>query len=138
RHCGPLLEFSATPSFVAGPAPVPGDDTDDLRDGFAVAQRTQPVGAAVLEHPLDGVRVLDLGLGVAGPFTGRVLADLGADVVKVHALYDGFWAGTHMGLGTNRGKRSIALNLKNAAGRAVLDRLLQRADVLTTNRRPGA
>jgi crotonobetainyl-CoA:carnitine CoA-transferase CaiB-like acyl-CoA transferase len=82
--------------------------------------------------------VLDLGLGVAGPFTGRVLADLGADVIKVHAVHDTYWAGTHMGLGTNRGKRSIALNLKHESGRRVLDRMIERADVLTTNWRPGA
>jgi crotonobetainyl-CoA:carnitine CoA-transferase CaiB-like acyl-CoA transferase len=82
--------------------------------------------------------VIDLGLGVAGPFAGRVLADLGADVIKVHALYDKYWAGTHMGLGTNRGKRSVALNLKSPGGREVLDRLIATADVVTTNWRPGA
>ena len=82
--------------------------------------------------------MLDLGLGVAGPFTGRVLADLGADVIKVHAVHDTYWAGTHMGLGTNRGKRSIALNLKHESGRQVLERLIERADVVTTNWRPGA
>ncbi|MDQ1384677.1 MAG: hypothetical protein QOG65_2056, partial [Actinomycetota bacterium] len=55
-----------------------------------------------------------------------------------HALHDTYWAGTHMGLGTNRGKRSIALNLKHPSGRAVLDRLIERVDVVTTNWRPGA
>jgi crotonobetainyl-CoA:carnitine CoA-transferase CaiB-like acyl-CoA transferase len=87
---------------------------------------------------LAGVRVLDLGLGVAGPFTGRVLADLGADVIKINALHDTYWNGTHMGLGTNRGKRSIALNLKDPAGREALERLLRQADVVTLNWRPGA
>ena len=91
-----------------------------------------------LAHPLAGVRVLDLGLGVAGPFTGRALADLGADVIKINALYDNYWNGTHMGLGVNRGKRSIALNLKDPAGREVLERLLQDSDVVTLNWRPGA
>ncbi|MCU1452274.1 MAG: L-carnitine dehydratase/bile acid-inducible protein, partial [Acidimicrobiales bacterium] len=67
-----------------------------------------------------------------------MLADLGADVLKVHALHDTYWSGTHMGLGTNRGKRSIAINLKHADGRAVLDRLIERADVVATNWRPGA
>jgi crotonobetainyl-CoA:carnitine CoA-transferase CaiB-like acyl-CoA transferase len=67
-----------------------------------------------------------------------MLADLGADVIKVNAMYDGYWNGTHMGLGGNRGKRSIALNLKDERGRAVLDKLLERADVITTNWRPGA
>jgi crotonobetainyl-CoA:carnitine CoA-transferase CaiB-like acyl-CoA transferase len=88
--------------------------------------------------PLAGITVLDLGLGVAGPWGGRVLADLGAEVIKVHALHDGFWASTHMGLATNWGKRSIAVNLKDPQGREVLDRLIARADVLAHNMRPGA
>jgi crotonobetainyl-CoA:carnitine CoA-transferase CaiB-like acyl-CoA transferase len=88
--------------------------------------------------PLHGVRVLDLGLGVAGPWGGRVLADLGADVIKVHALHDGYWSRTHMGMATNWGKRSIAVNLKDPAGREVLDRLLETADVVAHNMRPGA
>ena len=91
-----------------------------------------------LAHPLEGIRVLDLGLGVAGPFTGRALADLGADVIKINALHDKYWNGTHMGLGVNRGKRSIALNLKDPAGREVLEKLLQGSDVITLNWRPGA
>ncbi len=67
-----------------------------------------------------------------------MLADLGADVIKVHALHDTYWSGTHMGLGTNRGKRSIALDLKHPDGREVMAKLIEHADVLTTNWRPGA
>ena len=139
RHAGPLLEFSETPGGVAGPAPMSGEHTEEVvADARAVIQLPNVAPSPFLPHPLSGVRVLDLGLGVAGPFTGRILADLGADVIKVNAMYDGYWNGTHMGLGTNRGKRSIALNLKHADGMAVLDRLIERADVVTTNWRPGA
>jgi crotonobetainyl-CoA:carnitine CoA-transferase CaiB-like acyl-CoA transferase len=140
RHAGPVLEFSATPGAVSAPTARRGEHTAevlaeaDAHVAIASAQR-QP---NALAHALQGVRVLDLGLGVAGPFTGRVLADLGADVIKVHALHDTYWAGTHMGLGTNRGKRSIAVNLKDEQGRLVLERLIERADVVTTNWRPGA
>jgi crotonobetainyl-CoA:carnitine CoA-transferase CaiB-like acyl-CoA transferase len=143
RHAGSLLEFSATPGEISGPAPRSGQHTDEVvveatqAGGSTTAPGPGP-GSGDLNHPLEGVRVLDLGLGVAGPFTGRVLADLGADVIKVHALHDTYWAGTHMGLGTNRGKRSIALNLKHEGGRAALDKLIARADVLTVNWRPGA
>jgi crotonobetainyl-CoA:carnitine CoA-transferase CaiB-like acyl-CoA transferase len=140
RHAGSLLDFSATPGAISGPSPRSGQHTDEV-----LAEAGRPEGAVAappvgrhLDHPLEGVRVLDLGLGVAGPFTGRVLADLGADVIKVHALHDTYWAGTHMGLGTNRGKRSIALNLKHVGGRAALDKLIERADVVTVNWRPGA
>jgi len=159
RHVGALLDFSATPGAVTGPAPRSGQHTNEVlaeaasEPGCREAPTTDAAGpvstgvagpgstgppADVLAHPLSGVRVLDLGLGVAGPFTGRMLADLGADVIKVHALHDSFWAGTHMGLGTNRGKRSIALDLKSDAGRAVMGRLVAAADVFTVNWRPGA
>ena len=88
--------------------------------------------------PLAGIKVLDLGLGVAGPFGPRMLADLGADVIKIHALHDTFWAGTHMGLGTNRGKRSLSVNLKDPRGMEILHLLIDDADVIATNWRPGA
>jgi crotonobetainyl-CoA:carnitine CoA-transferase CaiB-like acyl-CoA transferase len=139
RHVGAVLEFTATPSGIAGPAPRLGEHTADvLAESMAASSAPARSPAGELASPLEGVRVIDLGLGVAGPFTGRVLADLGADVIKVHALHDTFWAGTHMGLGTNRGKRSIALNLKDERGRRVLDALVERADVVMTNWRPGA
>lgn len=146
RHVGPVLEFSATPGAVTGSTRRAGVDTAEVFDEAHIASAPASTprsssprpGSGRLAHPLQGVSVIDLGLGVAGPFTGRALADLGSDVIKVHALHDTFWAGTHMGLGTNRGKRSIALNLKDQRGRAALDALIERADVLTTNWRPGA
>jgi crotonobetainyl-CoA:carnitine CoA-transferase CaiB-like acyl-CoA transferase len=141
RHAGPLLEFSATPGSVAGPAPGSGQHTEEiLTETLSSAERPAPTweSSEALAHPLAGIRVLDLGLGVAGPFTGRALADLGADVIKINALHDKYWNGTHMGLGVNRGKRSIALNLKNPAGREALEKLLQTSDVITLNWRPGA
>jgi crotonobetainyl-CoA:carnitine CoA-transferase CaiB-like acyl-CoA transferase len=143
RHIGPLLEFSATPGMVTGPAPRSGQHTDDVvAEAELVDNHPSPAhyrdSEMDLAHPLAGIRVLDLGLGVAGPFTGRVLADLGADVIKVNALHDTYWSGTHMGLGTNRGKRSIAVNLKHPEGRAAMEKLVARADVVATNWRPGA
>jgi crotonobetainyl-CoA:carnitine CoA-transferase CaiB-like acyl-CoA transferase len=142
RHAGALLDFSATPGEVSGPSPVSGQHTEEVvaeaRHAGTFQQQIAEPRNPRLTSPLQGVRVLDLGLGVAGPFTGRVLADLGADVIKVNALHDTYWTGTHMGLGTNRGKRSIALNVKNPDGRMVLTKLIEQADVITTNWRPGA
>jgi crotonobetainyl-CoA:carnitine CoA-transferase CaiB-like acyl-CoA transferase len=138
RHAGSLLEFSATPSSVGRPSPRPGEHTDEILREAASKSTASNEMSEPLAHPLSGIRVLDLGLGVAGPFTGRVLADLGADVIKVNALHDTYWNGTHMGLGTNRGKRSLAVNLKDPTGREALERLLQVADVITLNWRPGA
>ncbi|TML93793.1 MAG: CoA transferase [Actinobacteria bacterium] len=139
RLCGPLLELSDAPGAVRAPAPRRGQHTAEVLAEAAWAPAPAPTGAgATLAHPLTGVRVIDLGLGVAGPFAGRMLADLGADVVKVNAKHDVYWCGTHMGLGTNRGKRSIALDLKHESGRAILERLIESSDVVTMNWRPGA
>jgi crotonobetainyl-CoA:carnitine CoA-transferase CaiB-like acyl-CoA transferase len=137
-HAGPLLEFSATPGAVTRPAPRSGEHTDEVFRETSSSPRPRLAEESKLAHPLSGIRVLDLGLGVAGPFTGRALADLGAEVIKINALHDTYWNGTHMGLGTNRGKRSIALNLKDARGREALERLLEQSDVVTLNWRPGA
>jgi crotonobetainyl-CoA:carnitine CoA-transferase CaiB-like acyl-CoA transferase len=142
RHLGTVLEFSETPGAVRGPTVPAGTHTGEVAAQAAglpaPASPASTTPGRPLAHPLAGIRVLDLGLGVAGPFTGRMLADLGADVIKVMAMHDMYWAGTHMGLGTNRGKRSIALDLKNPRGREALDRLIGQADVLTVNWRPGA
>jgi crotonobetainyl-CoA:carnitine CoA-transferase CaiB-like acyl-CoA transferase len=141
RVAGPALEFSTTPGAVTGPAPRVGTHTDEVVATLMsepASTRRQASPGATLSSPLEGIRVLDLGLGVAGPFTGRVLADLGADVIKVNALHDSYWNGTHMGLGTNRGKRSISVNLKDPRGLDIVKRLIASADVFTTNWRPGA
>jgi crotonobetainyl-CoA:carnitine CoA-transferase CaiB-like acyl-CoA transferase len=97
------------------------------------------------EAPLAGVRVVDLSQGIAGPYCGMLLAQHGADVVKVEPP-EGDWArslGTRYGEQTafsvvgNLGKRAIALDLKDAGDRAVLHRLAARADVFIEGFRPG-
>lgn len=96
--------------------------------------------------PLSGLRVVALEQAVAAPFCSRNLADMGADVVKIEPL-EGDFARTYdtvvEGLSSyfvwlNRGKRSLAVNLRTAAGREVLGRLLRRADVFVSNLAPGA
>ncbi len=95
--------------------------------------------------PLHDVLVLDLTRVLAGPFATMVLGDLGARVVKVEppagddARTFGPWVnGTSAYFGSlNRGKQSIALDLKNDTDRALFERLVVRADVLVENFRPG-
>ena len=82
--------------------------------------------------------VLDLGFAVAGPFGTQVLADLGADVIKVNATRDPWWHATHIAYGANRGKRSICIDLKTPEGLAVLHRLVEKADVVHSNMRRDA
>jgi crotonobetainyl-CoA:carnitine CoA-transferase CaiB-like acyl-CoA transferase len=86
-------------------------------------------------RPLEGIRVLDLCLILAGPTCGRTLAELGADVIKIDSprptIIDAFW------LDTNRGKRSVTLDLKQTAGREALWKLIESADVVVENFRKG-
>ena len=96
--------------------------------------------------PLEGIRVIDLCSVVSGPAAMVQLADQGADVIKVESL-DGDITrrsraespGFSPGFVTcNRGKRSIALDLKSESGKAILWRLIESADVVAQNYRPGA
>jgi crotonobetainyl-CoA:carnitine CoA-transferase CaiB-like acyl-CoA transferase len=91
--------------------------------------------------PLDGVRVLELGVVIAGPATAAILADWGADVVKLEPREGDPQRGNgqqaYFGL-DNRGKRSIALDLKTKDGHRIVLSLLDRADVLVTHLRPSA
>jgi crotonobetainyl-CoA:carnitine CoA-transferase CaiB-like acyl-CoA transferase len=96
--------------------------------------------------PLSGIRVVDLTRILAGPFCSMILGDMGAEVVKIEtpgigdpvrrqgAICDGLsWYFAAF----NRNKRSLSLNLRSAEGRAVLDKLIARSDVLIENFRPG-
>ena len=99
--------------------------------------------------PLEGVRVVELGVWVAGPAAGGILADWGADVVKIEppdgdpARMFGRMLGIEGGMSPpfemdNRGKRSILLDLTTDDGNAAAHELLSGADVFLTNVRPGA
>jgi crotonobetainyl-CoA:carnitine CoA-transferase CaiB-like acyl-CoA transferase len=94
--------------------------------------------------PLAGIRVVEFAHMVMGPTCGLVLADLGADVIKVEPAPDGDNTRRLVGAGSgffalaNRNKRSLAVNLKAPDGMALVRRLLASADVLIENFRPGA
>src|SRR5256885_7735816 len=97
--------------------------------------------------PLEGIRVLDLSRVLAGPYCTMLLADLGADVVKVERPGEGdetrTWGPPFVGgeaayyLSVNRNKRSVAIDLKDPDGRAIALELCSRADVVIENFRPG-
>ena len=103
--------------------------------------------------PLAGLRVLELARILAGPWAGQILADLGADVVKVERKGTGDdtrgWGppfveaadGSHLGAayfhGTNRGKRSIELDFESEDGRRIVKKLAARSDVLIENFKVG-
>jgi len=103
--------------------------------------------AASHPGPLAGMRVLELAQIMAGPTAGMMLADLGAEVIKVEKLPGGDDSRGYReprvnGVSApfmilNRNKRGIALNLKHEQGKEVLRRMVARADVLTENYRRG-
>jgi crotonobetainyl-CoA:carnitine CoA-transferase CaiB-like acyl-CoA transferase len=87
--------------------------------------------------PLDGIRVVDLTSYIAGSYAAMLLADMGAAVVKVESLQGDSFRELPGFYGWNRGKRSIALDLKAPEGRAIVERLAAGADVVMENMRPG-
>jgi len=121
---------------------------DRIRAGGSALRRSNVPG------PLEGFRAIDLGFWVAGPSTAGLLADWGADVVKIEPLTGDPLRGLFstvsgskkwQGSGRNppfeldnRGKRSVALDVASDEGRAIALALIERADVLVTNLRPQA
>lgn len=100
--------------------------------------------------PLEGIRVVEMGVWVAGPSAAAILCDWGADVIKIEPpTGDPFRGLFASALGAmipvnppfevdNRGKRSVALNLETDEGRGIARALIERADVFVTNMRPRA
>jgi crotonobetainyl-CoA:carnitine CoA-transferase CaiB-like acyl-CoA transferase len=142
RHLGVITEFSRTPGAVQGPAPRRGEHTAavlaEAASGTTTTATDEPsANGAPRGGPLSGVRVLDLGLALAGPYGTAVLADLGADVIKVNAPWDGPWMATGMGQMANRGKRSAVLDLRRHESLDAVYRLVATCDVVTHNMRSG-
>jgi crotonobetainyl-CoA:carnitine CoA-transferase CaiB-like acyl-CoA transferase len=98
------------------------------------------------DAPFAGLKVVDLSQGIAGPYCAMLLAQHGADVIKVEGMGEGDWArtlgtryGTHSAFSIigNLGKKSLAVDLKSEAGKQVVWRLLKGADVFLEGFRPG-
>ena len=98
------------------------------------------------DAPFAGLKVVDLSQGIAGPYCAMLLAQHGAEVIKVEGIGEGDWArtlgmryGSHSAYSIigNLGKRSIAVDLKSEAGKEVVWRLLKGADVFLEGFRPG-
>src|SRR5580704_16892707 len=101
-----------------------------------------PEGSTDNAAPLAGIRVLEFCHTIMGPTAGLILADLGADVIKIEPA-DGDNTRRRIGFAAgffatfNRNKRSVAIDLKSDAGRAMLHRLAATADVTLENYAPG-
>jgi crotonobetainyl-CoA:carnitine CoA-transferase CaiB-like acyl-CoA transferase len=137
REVGITYSMTFSPGHIKGPQPAAGEHTDAVRSEAAAgpAPKTSPATGRKLGAPLEGIRVLDLGLAIAGPYGTQILSDLGAEVIKVNALHDTYWHRNHIAYVANRGKRSIALNLKDKRAMDILLDLVRTADVVQHNMR---
>lgn len=129
--------LSVTPGAIRGPAPRLNAQREELL-AEVDARPSVAAGGAVestLRAALDGVRVLDLCIILAGPTAGRTLAEFGADVIKIDDPNRGATVSYHNEV--NRGKRTILLDLRTPAGLDVFWRLLEDTDVVVQNYRAG-
>jgi crotonobetainyl-CoA:carnitine CoA-transferase CaiB-like acyl-CoA transferase len=129
--------MSLTPGEVRHPAPALDQHREEILSEVA-SQRPATASKSIegtMRSVLDGVKVLDLCIILAGPTCGRTLAEYGADVIKIDNPNRDRIVAAHNEV--NRAKRSILLDLKTEEGRDVFWRLLEDADVVTENYRAG-
>ena len=135
HQVGITYKMETSPGVVPGPAAPLGAHTAAVKAEAALARPQAAKLGRILSAPLAGITVLDLGLAIAGPYGTQLLSDLGADVIKVNAPYDSYWHRCHIAYMANRGKRSIALNLKQPKAMQILRELVAKADVVQHNMR---
>jgi crotonobetainyl-CoA:carnitine CoA-transferase CaiB-like acyl-CoA transferase len=134
------------PARVRGPAPALGQHDDEVFAEWTAAgaradeARERPAAALGSpgpdEPPLAGIRVLDFGNYLAGPFAPMLLGDLGADVIKLEATTgDAMRPVARSFCGCQRGKRSLALDLKHPEARGIVERITQSVDIVHHNLR---
>ena len=148
--------LSATPANIVRPAPLLGEHTEAILAEAAAetrpAKSARPATAAgpAGQHragPLQGIRVLELTKIWAGPYTGKLLALLGAEVIRVES-YDSLDATRRYGVkdindapgfqAVNPGKYSVQLNVRTEQGRRLIQDLVRKSDIFIENLRPGA
>jgi crotonobetainyl-CoA:carnitine CoA-transferase CaiB-like acyl-CoA transferase len=137
------------PSRVTRPAPALGEHTEEVLEAATAwptdsaaarptdgADPSDPSASEPVRSPLQGLKVLDFGNFLAGPLGPMLLADLGADVVKVEAATgDQMRPVQRVFASCQRGKRGVALDLKSPAARPALEALVRWADVVHHNLR---
>ena len=145
RQIGPLFRMDATPPRIQGPAPRPGQHTEEVLSDIVSSSNNgedaRRDDGEFPNHPLEGITVLDMSTVIAGPVSGSLMAELGARVIRIETLAGDWMRNAYNGLATNRtmaGTLGLSIDLKNADGREVLNRLLPKVDVVLHNMRPGA
>ena len=143
RQFGRAFRMEGDPfTFTPTPPPEVGADEEELvalrasRSPTPLQPRSEGAGSG--RGPLSGIRVLDFGTALAGPFGPMILGDMGADVIKIDPIGQGVGQpGESTWVACQRGKRSIAIDLKSEAGQRIAAELIATADVLHYNLRTG-
>jgi crotonobetainyl-CoA:carnitine CoA-transferase CaiB-like acyl-CoA transferase len=142
RQAGISFRLHAVPTpQVQGPQPLLGQHTDEvlgsIADRAARAREARPAKRP-LAHALDGIKILDLGNFLAGPFGPMLLGDLGATVYKLESPEgDQMRPITEPFNGCQRGKLDVVVDLKTSEGLEIAHRLMSVVDVVHHNMRPG-
>ena len=132
--------MSATPPQYSRSAPLIGEHTEEVLQAAGTDGRGTAAGGGPQDGPpLQGVRVIDLTRAWAGPFCTRLLADYGAEVIKIESGKFDTQREGRAGIYTelNRNKKSITIDLHDPEGQALVRRLAEQSDVLVNNYRPG-
>jgi crotonobetainyl-CoA:carnitine CoA-transferase CaiB-like acyl-CoA transferase len=135
---GVPVTLDATPGEIIGPAPHAPEPNKAITFHRKNSSLESHHPSHSLKGPLDGVTVLDFASYIAGSYGPMILAQLGANVIKIENL-DGD-AFRHFGfgfLGWNQGKRGLAIDLANREGLDIVYRLAEKADIIVENLRPG-
>ena len=139
---GVPVQLSQTPGRIQGPRTLPDASSSDLSEDVSTPAvvSADPLAETEFDLPLHGVRVLEITNLIAGPIAGRLLGDLGADVIKVepHAGDISRPLGRTYFFNVNVNKRSLCLNTREPDGKTVAQKVAATADVMLANLRPGA
>lgn len=138
RQIGPVIRFEKSAPGTPDPAPRVGAHNDRIDEITRAPQWAPAAVGDPVTAPLQGVRILDFSSYFATGFGARLLSDLGAEVIKIEPLVgDQMRPLGDLFEGANRGKRTIALDLRSAEGQEIAHRLVAEADVVMQNYRPG-
>lgn len=137
---GVPVKLSETPGNITGPRVINDLNAPAYSSAIESHSRSDVNFHETGRLPLDGVKISDITNVIAGPVAGRLLADLGADVIKIEPPYGDISrpaSGPYFHA-LNANKRSVSIDAKTDSGREVLRKIIAASDVLIANLRPGA
>ena len=141
RMIGAIAKLSATPARIEQPGPLVGEHDGAVFELPREVPGLRPTRRRVPGRPLDGYTVVEFATVIAAPLGTSMLADLGARVIRVEPIegdpFRRLLPLGVMGVKTTAGKESICLDLKRPEGQAIAKQLIEKADVLVHNYRPG-